>query len=186
MTTTHALMTAEELLQLPDTGQRYELVRGELHTMSPASHQHGRIAGKIIVWLGTYVQAHQLGEVYAAETGFVLAHDPDTVRAPDVAFVRRERVEAAMTDEGYFPGAPDLAIEVISPDDRYTEVEEKVTDWLDAGSQMMIVLNPRQRRRMGKIYRSATLVTTLTIDDTLDGEDVVPGWTLPVRDLFTR
>jgi len=180
----HELMTAAELLRMPDDGFRYELVQGELHKMSPASHEHGRIAAKMLVRLGSYVEAQQLGEVYAAETGFELAHDPDTVRAPDLAFIGRERVAAAKTAQGYFPGAPDLAVEVISPDDRYTEVDAKVEDWLDAGCRMVIVINPRRRHRTVAVHRSTVDVTTLTLDDTLDGGDVVPGWRLPIREIF--
>jgi Uma2 family endonuclease len=104
------------------------------------------------------------------------------VRAPDVAFVRRERVEEAQDTEGYWPGAPDLAIEVVSPGDLYSDVEEKVFDWLAAGTRMVIVVNPR--RRAVTIYRSPADVVVLGENDTLDGGDVVPGWTMPVRDLF--
>jgi len=180
----HELMTAAELLRMPDDGFRYELVQGELHKMSPASYEHGQIAMEIGSSLKVYVKAHQLGVVCAAETGFELAHDPDTVRAPDVAFVSRTHAAAAKTAHGYFPGAPDLVVEVISPDDRYTEVDTKVEDWLDAGVRMVIVINPRRRHRTVAVHRSTVDVTTLTLDDTLDGGDVVPGWRLPVREIF--
>jgi Uma2 family endonuclease len=134
--------------------------------------------------LAQYVQAHDLGEVFAAETGFKLAANPDTVRAPDVAFVRRERADEVGDTDGYWPGAPDLAVEVISPGDLYTEVEETVLAWLEAGTRMVIVLNPR--RRTAQVYRSPNQVRVLLEGDTLDGEDVVPGWTLPVAALFGR
>ena len=99
-----------------------------------------------ITWrLAQYVEGNRLGTVYAAETGFRLSSDPDTVRAPDVAFVSRARVEAVGEVEGFWPEAPDLAVEVISPDDSYADVEEKVFDWLDAGTKMILVVNPRQR-----------------------------------------
>jgi Uma2 family endonuclease len=182
--TTHELMTAAELLRMPDDGYRYELVRGELHKMSPAGYEHGKIAARMLIHLGSYVQAQQLGEVCAAETGFALAHDPDTVRAPDVAFISRERAAAVQPAQGYFPGAPDLVVEVISPDDRYAEVDEKVEDWLDAGCQMIIVINPRRRHLTVTVYYASVVGTTLTLDDVIDGHDVVPGWTLPVRELF--
>ena len=92
-----------------------------------------------------HVRANKLGRVYAAETGFRLALDPDTVRAPDVAFVRQERIEEVGKVEGYWPGAPDLAVEVISPGDLYTEVEEKVFTWLEGGTRLVIVVDPRRR-----------------------------------------
>ena len=176
------LITAEDLLRMPDDGFRYELVRGELRKMTPAGHQHGRIAINVTLPLAQHVRAHNLGTVYAAETGFRLAADPDTVRAPDVAFIRRDRVEAVGDVQGYWPGAPDLAVEVISPSDTYTEVEEKLFDWLDAGARLVIAVNPRQHTVT--VYRSRADIVQLTEDDTLDGGDVVPGWSLPVREVF--
>src|ERR687886_785714 len=119
-------VNAEELLHMPDDGFRYELVRGDLRQMTPAGNAHGRVAMSFAWRLAQYVQENQLGTVYAAETGFRLATDPDTVRAPDVAFVSRARVETVGEVEGFWPGAPDLAVEVISPGDRYADVEEKV------------------------------------------------------------
>src|SRR5919109_273859 len=120
MTTTPQHMTAEELLHMPDDGFRYELIRGELRKMAPAGHQHGRIAINVTTPLDQHVRAHNLGTVYAAETGFKLASNPDVVRAPDIAFIRRQRVEEVGNVEGYWPGAPDLAVEVISPSDTFT------------------------------------------------------------------
>ena len=105
MATTHQLITAEELLRLPDDGYRYELARGELRKMAPAGHVHGRVAINLTTPLDQYVRDHHLGVVYAAETGFKLASNPDTVRAPDIAFIRRERVEEVGDLEGYRPGA---------------------------------------------------------------------------------
>ena len=182
MATTDQLVTAEELLRMPDDGYRYELVRGELRKMAPAGHLHGRIAINVTTPLDRHVRAHTLGTVYAAETGFKLASNPDIVRAPDLAFIRRERVEAVGDVEGYWPGAPDLAVEVISPSDTYAEVQEKVFDWIEAGTQMVILVMPR--KRAVTVYRSLTDIVMLTEHDTLDGGDVVPGWKIPVRELF--
>ncbi|MDQ2695707.1 MAG: Uma2 family endonuclease [Pseudomonadota bacterium] len=179
--TLHA-MTADELLRLPDDGFRYELVRGELRKMAPAGHQHGRIAINLTLPLGEYVRANNLGAVYAAETGFKLRADPDTVRAPDVAFIRRERVEAVGDGEGFWPGAPDLAVEVVSPGDRPSEVGDKVRDWLEAGTRMVVVVDPR--RRTVAVHRAPAGVAVLAEGDTLDGGDVVPGWRLPVAEIF--
>ena len=134
--------------------------------------------------LGPYVRVHGLGRVLAGDPGFLLTADPDTVRAPDVAFIRRERMPAGLSRRGYFPGAPDLAVEVISPNDLYTEVDEKVAEWLEHGTRMVLVVNPR--RKSVAMHRPGRDVRMLGVEDTLDGEDVVPGWTLAVRDLFDR
>ena len=182
MATTTKLMTAEELLDMPDDGFRYELVRGELVKMAPAGFYHGVTSDRVERNLSTYVYENRLGEVCAAETGFLLGRDPDHVRAPDVAFVRKERVESIGYTFGYFPGAPDLAVEVISPSDRYTEVDEKVAEWLAAGTSMVVVVNPRNRAV--RVHRSPTDSVLLTEEDTLDGGDVVPGWEMPVADIF--
>ena len=182
MTTSQRLMTAEELLRLPDDGQRHELIAGELTTMPPSGFEHGRRAARIAASLIQHVDAHGLGEVVGAETGFLLARDPDTVRAPDAAFVSHERVAAMGTVTGYWPGAPDLAVEVISPNDLNTEVDKKVATWLAHGARMVLVLDPR--RHTVAVHRPGAEVRHLTVGDTLDGEDVVPGWTVPVRELF--
>ena len=179
MTTTD-LITADELLQMKDDGFRYELVRGELIKSSPAGHQHGRIVLNFTTPLDQFVRANRLGAVYAAETGFKLSED--VVRAPDAAFIRRERVEAVGLTTGFWPGAPDLAAEVVSPGDTYAEVQDKIADWLDAGTRLVVVVNPSTQTVA--LYHSRNDIRILTIEDVLDGGEVVPNWTLPVRDLF--
>src|SRR6266851_3686598 len=169
MSTTIQTTTADDLLQMPDDGFRYELVRGELRKMSPAGQRHGRIAIRVSTSLDNHVTTNKLGAVYAAETGFLISSDPDTVRAPDVAFVSQKRIEEVGDVEGYWPGAPDLVVEVISPGDTYTEVEEKVLEWLDAGARMVVVVNPR--KRAVTVYRSLTDIVVLTENETLDGGD---------------
>jgi Uma2 family endonuclease len=183
MSTVRTLLRADDLWQLPDDGQRHELIAGELRTMPPSGEEHGGLAAMFTTYLNGYVLANRLGRVFAAETGFLIATAPDTVRAPDVAFVSAERLRAMPPGSGYRRGAPDLAVEIVSPHDRYTEVEEKVADWLAHDTRMVIVVNPR--RRTLAVHRSDTEVRHLTIDDPLDGDDVVPGWTMPVRDLFS-
>jgi Uma2 family endonuclease len=170
------------LLLMPDDGFRYELVHGELRRMHPAGNVHGRVTMRFAWRLAQYVEENRLGTVYAAETGFRLATDPDTVRAPDVAFVSRARVETVGEVEGFWPRAPDLAVEVISPGDGYTEVEEKIFAWLDAGTKMVVVVNPRQQSVT--VYRSQTDITAFTEAGVLDGVDVVPGFELAVREIF--
>jgi Uma2 family endonuclease len=145
MSTAPILATADELSVMPDDGFRYELVKGEVRRMPPAGSEHGAVAINIAVVIAQFVKAHGLGVVFGAGAGFKIASDPDTVRAPDLAFVRRERIPEAGVPRGFWPGAPDLAVEVISPGDTYTEVEEKVNDWLNAGTRMVLVLNPRTR-----------------------------------------
>ncbi len=178
---TVATMTADELLVMPHNGYRYELIKGELRQMAPAGSQHGRIALKIGWRLAQFVEESGLGTTYAAETGFIIDTAPDTVRAPDASFVSKERAEA-IDEEGFFPGAPDLAVEVVSPNDRASEVTEKAFDWLRAGAKMVIVLDPKTST--ATVYRGLDDGRILTEGDTIDGEDVVPGWQLPLADVF--
>ncbi len=181
MAVTHEPVTAQELLEIPDDGLRRELVRGEVRQMAPAGFRHGRISSEVAASLAWFVRANDLG-VVAAETGFKIADNPDTVRAPDVAFVSQGRIETAEETTGYWPGAPDLAVEVISPNDRFAEVEEKIADWLGAGTRMVVVINPRGRTVTVRLPERE--VEILSDGEALDGGDVVPGWTLSVSDLF--
>jgi Uma2 family endonuclease len=182
MSTTTTLTTADELFMMPDDGFRYELVRGEVRRMPPAGSEHGAVIMNMGTPLDQFVRAHDLGVVFGAETGFKIASEPDTVRAPDLAFVRRERIPAGGIPRGFWPGAPDLAVEVVSPGDTYTEVEEKVNDWLNAGTRMVLVLNPRTRTVA--VYTSHTDVVRLTEADTLDGGEILPGFACRVAELF--
>ncbi len=182
METMIAPVTADMLSKMPDDGFSYELIKGEPVREPSPQYQHGRVTGKIGPSLAIHVQSNGLGVYCAAETGFLLASDPDTVRAPDAAFIRQERIDQQGDVEGYWPGAPDLAVEVISPSDTYTKVEEKVFQWLDAGAQMVVVVNPRVKSV--SVYHSRQTVTILTEDETLDGGEVVPGWRLPVKEIF--
>jgi Uma2 family endonuclease len=182
MATQLRTMTADELLAMPDDGKRRELVAGELREMTPAGWQHGRIAGNIAGELRTFVRAHRLGVMATAEASYRLSADPDTVRVPDVSFVRQERVDEIGDPTGYWPGAPDLAFEVISPNDRYSEVRAKVDEYLAAGTPMVVLVDPQNREVI--VFRASGSRLELTDDDVLDGEDVVPGWRLPVRDIF--
>ena len=179
--TEQRMTTAEELFNMPDDGYRYELVRGELRKMAPAGSEHGDISADIHISLGSYVKANRLGRTRVAEPGFILERAPDSVRAPDVAFVRRERIEGIGKTIRFWPEAPDMAIEVISPNDRYSEVNEKVADWLAAGTRMVVVVNPRNRTV--NVHTPDNAIT-LEMGDALDGGDVVPGWQMPLSDIF--
>lgn len=166
-------LTAEELLHLHIPDKRVELVRGVLVVREPPGGRHGRIAMNVALEVGTWVRAHQLGLVYAAETGFTLARHPDTVRAPDVAYISRERLP---TPEpiGYPDLAPDLVVEILSPGDRPGEVLAKVADWLSAGSRLVWVIDPE--RRGARVYRADGTEAVVAADQVLDGEDVIPGF----------
>lgn len=174
-------VTAEELLEISGDGVRRELVQGEVRRMAPAGYRHGRIVLNVTTPLDRFVRENNLGAVLAAETGFKIASNPDTVRAPDVAFVSRERIGEVGDVEGYWPGAPDLAVEVVSPNDSYAGVEDKVDNWLRAGTRMVVIVNPGGET---VTVRSPTEIKILTKGDTLDGEEVVRGWTLPVANIF--
>ena len=167
---------------MPDDGYRYELVKGELIQMSPTGDEHGRVTVRITAPLYLYVEEHNLGVVYAAETGFKLESDPDTVRAPDVAFLSRARRDQLGKVEGYWVGAPDLAVEVLSPSDRQRKVDEKVVSWLASGTRMVWLVSPKLRTIT--IYKSVTDVVTLTDIDQLEGGDVVPGFHIAVAQIF--
>ena len=178
----HNLLTADDLTKQPDDGTRYELVKGVLRKMPPAGFEHGICAAEIGSRLNVHVRTHQLGYVCGAETGFKIAQNPDTVRAPDAAFVQQASIEQQGVVKGYWEGAPDLAVEVISPGDTYAEVAEKVEEWLTAGCTMVWVINPR--RETVEVYRSDEDFTVLRGTDTLDGGDVVEGFQCQVQDIF--
>ncbi len=175
-------VTADELLAMPDDGNRYELVKGELRMAPPPGWEHGEITMKLAGPLYQHVKNNNLGVVFAAETGFKLESKPDTVRAPDVAFMRRERALRIGRVPGYSSGAPDLAVEVLSPSDRTIEVEEKVAEWLEAGARMVWVVSPKLHTVT--VYHSLTDIVTFTEKDTLDGGDVVSGFQIKVAEIF--
>lgn len=171
-----ALMSADELFLLPDDGWRYELVRGELRKMSPAGADHGSVGAEIIASLVVHVKKHRLGKIYNADTGFLIASHPDTVRAPDVAFVGAAR---AVANRKFFDGPPDVAFEVVSPNDRYTEIDEKTRDWLRAGVQAVVIIDPLAKRARIERRSGGT-----PVGEAIELEDVIPGWKLPLAELF--
>lgn len=175
------ITTAEELFTMPRDGYRYELHHGELRQMTPPGWRHGSIAAEFASYLIAHVKPKGLGKV-VVETGFVLAQKPDTVLAADVAFVRKDRIPKGGGPVQYWPGAPDLAVEVVSPDDTYAKVERKTGKWLKYGTRMVAVVEPDRRRLV--VHRSGQDVQVLCEDDVFDGADVVPGLKLRVGDLF--
>ncbi len=182
MSTATSQMTVEEFWKLCGDRRGRELVAGEVIDVAPASAKHGKFVTSAVLRLGPFVRERQLGEVYVGDTGFLLHRNPDTVRGPDIAFVRRERL-ADEPREGFFPGAPDLAIEVVSPNDLAQEIERKVQEYLAAGAAMVWVLYPETRHVM--VYRSSGEARVLSVKDALvEGADVLPGFTCKVGELF--
>jgi len=182
MSVTPTHMTADELLDLPRGEHRYELLAGRLVVMEPTGFGHGVAAANAVALLRAHVVAHKLGVALGAETGFILATDPDTVRAPDAAFVRQERYEAIGHTFKYWPEAPDLAVEVVSPTDSFTGLEEKAFQWLASGCRLVLVADPR--RRTITAYRGRDDVHLHVQGESIDAGDAVPGWTLAVADVF--
>jgi Uma2 family endonuclease len=177
-------VTADQLLHVPRDGCRYELIAGELKKMSPASWRHCAVAAWIHGRLAEHIRRHDLGMTFIAEPGFLLAHDPDTVRVPDAAFIRKDHLPAEPPNEAFWPGAPDLAVEVVSPGDTVSEVDDEVKAWLDAGAMMVWVANPKWQTVT--VYRSATDIKVLTASDELTGDDVIPGFRCPVGEIFRQ
>ena len=182
MSTLAIMLTAEQLLAMPGDDHRYELVLGELRQMAPAGYEHGRVTMNLSWRILEHVRQHKLGAVVTAETGFIIRRDPDTVLAPDIAFIAAVRADAARGLRGYFPGAPDLAIEVVSPSDSFSDVEQKVVDWLDAGALAVVVVDPRRKRV--SLNRSKQDIRVLGEGETLDLSFVLPDFSVPVTELF--
>jgi Uma2 family endonuclease len=176
-------VTAQDLLRLPDDECRYELVEGELRMMTPANPRHGRIAMRIGSLIEQHARQHNLGVVYAAETGFKLRENPDTVRAADAAFLASRRIPAEGEPEGYWAIAPDLVVEVVSASDSASAVQAKVADWLAAGCRLVWVVYPDTQTVTE--YRSLAEVRVLPADQELQGGDVLPGFTCAVAEIFT-
>jgi Uma2 family endonuclease len=176
-------MTAQELLDYRHEPYRQELVDGILYEMEPPGAQHGFVASRIGMLLAAHVIERGLGFAFASEIGFLLRSDPDTVRAPDAGFVSQAGIDAiGGAPAGYWPGPPDLAVEVVSPNDRRSQVEAKALDWLIAGTRAVVVLDPPLRT--ATVCRARDDIRVLTDEERLDLGDVVPGWSACVGDLF--
>ncbi len=171
-TTAPRLLSAEAFSRAAGD-RRQELVRGRVVDMSPVGGRHGDTVVRLAAALFPFVRAHALGWV-TTETGFVLGRAPDTVRGPDLAFVARGRVPDPIPD-GWLELAPDLAAEVVSPGDAYTQVLEKVEDYLGAGVVEVWLLDPRRRR--AEVHRRGAPTRHLGPDDALTS-DLLPGWSL--------
>jgi Uma2 family endonuclease len=168
--------TAAELASLPDDGYRHELEAGCVVAEPLPAHRHDRVRWRLENALQRFVAAHGLGEVFG-EAGYVLARDPDTVRGPDLSFVRRERL-SGFDDSQFFDGAPDLAVEILSPSNRPGETRAKVAEYLAAGARLVWVVDPE--RRVVTIYRELLRPRQVGVDGVLEGDDVVPGFAIAV------
>jgi len=184
---TKTLITADEFFNLAPQLGRCELVKGEIIEMPPPGLIHGKIAMELGVRLFNYVKEHDLGQVFAAETGFIVEHatdeqSRDTVRGADVSFIRKERIPEGGFDDAWGDFPPDLVVEVMSKNDNQRQVLEKVGEYLDACVRLVWVVRPKDETVT--IYRLNGEVEQLQVDDTLDGEDVLPGFICPVSDVF--
>jgi Uma2 family endonuclease len=175
------LQTAEDLLRFREPGKTAELIRGVLVVREPPSTSHGARANRLAYRVTEFAERQALGRVFAQDTGFKIARAPDTVRAPDVAFVAQQRLDQ-IADEGYAEVAPDWVAEILSPGDRPGEVLEKVGQWLDAGVRLVWVVDPA--RRAARVYRADGTVSMLGPLDDLDGEDVFPGFRLKLSEVL--
>lgn len=175
-------MTAEQLAELSDDGCRHELVKGELQTMAPAGEWHGQVALTIAGLVWSHVRQHGLGRCYGAETGFITGRDPDTVRAPDLAFVATDRLTSPPSDR-FSTMVPDLVVEVVSPSDRASEVTQKALAWLDYGVRLVWVIDPRAR--LVTVHRPGDVIGLVRGENAvLDGDDVLPGFRVSMTELF--
>lgn len=175
------LMTVEELEQMSDDDNHYELVRGLLLRLVPPNFSHGNIVGRLAYHIQGFLDKNEIAEI-CIETGFILARHPDIVRGPDLSVVLRPRLEGVDLSRGFFPGAPDLAVEVVSLGDTHDEVADKVEDYLALGVRLVWVVRPT--RRTVAVHRPGEAVRILAGDDALDGGDVLPGFVLPLTKLF--
>jgi Uma2 family endonuclease len=182
MTTAKTLLTADDLLAMPDDGKYYELVRGELVEVPPPGFRHEFVTFRFASRFGNFVEQNNLGVVVGG-AGIYIEQDPDTVRAPDCAFVSHERIVAPLPDSGYVAGLiPDLIVEVISPDYPVAEAEARARMWLDSGVRLVLVAVIATREIIA--YRDDGAVQRFGMGNTLTCEPVLPGFTCTVADFF--
>lgn len=176
------LVTAEDLFRLPSHDGKTELVRGEVIEMAPPGGEHGGLQLSLAGRMYVHSQANGLKFV-VTETGFRLRSHPDTVRAPDIAFVEARRLPSGKLPAGYIDGPPTLAVEIVSPGDTHQDVQEKIAEYLEAGARRVWAVNPRQQSVT--VHHPDGSSRTLRHEDTLSGEDSFPGFAVKVRDLFS-
>ena len=185
MTSTQTrLLTADDLLRLSSEGKRGELIRGVLCETMSTGQRHGKIVTKLVIQLGNFVEARELGTLVASDSGVWLERDPDTVREPDIAFTSVDRLLLGEELTGYAEAVPDLVVEVTSPSDNPREVHDKARMWLSHGVRLVWVVQPESRTV--DVYRNDAAVAALGEDDALDGMDVLPGFTCAVSAIFGK
>lgn len=180
--TTKALITAEELWQMGAGGERYELSKGDLVEMTPPGGIHGSTAVELSSLLRDFVKQRNLGKVMV-ESGYLLATNPDTVRGPDISFLSASKIPAEGLPDGYITGAPDLAVEIVSPSDTASIIQEKVQDYLTYGTQLVWVIYPQQKIVVA--YYPDGTAKTLHKTDALTGETVLPDFSCRIADIFS-
>jgi Uma2 family endonuclease len=182
MATTEKLLTAEEFEQLPDDGKRYELINGELREMAPTVHWHGEVEINLGTLLNVHVRAHGLGRVSCGEVLYIVQRNPDRVRAADIAFLRQDRVPPLEARQHIMEVIPDLVVEILSKSDTIAEVSDKIDDWLNAGVQMLWIVDPF--RRTVTIYQPGLDPVLLGERATLQADPIVPGFRCSVAEIF--
>lgn len=181
--TASTTLTAEMLEMLPHNGRRLELVRGELKELMATGGEHGEITMELAWHLKSHAKKHDLGKVLAAETGFVIDRNPDTVRAPDICFLSNEQIELlGGIPKSFIPIAPLLAVETISPYDLYTESHDKALMWLEFGAKTVLLVNPRNSSIT--VYHSKKDIFVLEGDDLLVLPEVLPEFSVRVSEIF--
>lgn len=175
------LVTAEELLRMSSSIGRCELLFGEIRKMSPAGASHGKVTIRLGAALDHFVAERELGLVLGAETGFIIERNPDVVRAPDACFIRKDRLRSPLP-KGYYPGVPDLLVEVKSPDDSRRELAEKINMWLAHGTAVVWEADPE--KMTVRIHRVGQPTVELTAADTIADEPLLPGFVLPLAKVF--
>ena len=179
---TDHLWTAEDLLDFQNSPWQHELVQGVLYRMPPTGFDHGRIESLFSAFLTIHVTTNQLGQVASGDPGFIIARNPDTVIAPDVAYISHERLKSAISTDRFLTIAPDLVAEIVSPNDRTREVQEKVERWLQFGVRAVVVIDPKSQTVT--VHQSLDHKTIYEFDNTIELNFVVPGFSLPMRQLF--
>jgi Uma2 family endonuclease len=181
-TVTTPLLSAEDIVRMGSQGERMELIDGVPREKEGVSGRHGEIEVQLTIPLGSHVLENQLGRIYPSDTQFKILRDPDIIHIPDLAFVRADRLPLEAERWHIMPLAPDLAVEVVSPNDRYEEVLEKIERYHRAGVLLVWLVQPR--RRAIEVHPLGQPAYLLREGDVLDGGDVVPGFRLPVADVF--
>ncbi len=182
--TTGSRLTANDLWALGEPDGKYELVDGRIVEMAPPGGIHGRVTARISSRLQEHVKQHGGGEVLVGDVGFVLhlPADPERVRGPDIAFLSKERLPEGRVPEGFLQDAPDLAVEVLSPSDTSPDIQQRVRDFLDGGARLVWIVAPRAKTVT--VYRADGSARLLRDEETLEGEDVLPGLTISLGEVF--